>query len=199
MRAVKVVVFALVVLAAFVAPAVAAEPGNIIRGGLQYVWIQGGQSYRVNGVNINVDTNPGLGVYLAYEWRTKMVGFEVSAAWSNHEGSGTIPSSLYDNERVTGEFDMLPLSVAATFHVFGRSYVDLYLGPVVGYYFMSKSMNDDFGYGAQIGADWNVSDKGLALNTALKYMFLSPDIAGTGGLSYDVDPLSLQVGLTYRF
>ncbi|MCU0231641.1 MAG: outer membrane beta-barrel protein [Acidobacteria bacterium] len=199
MRAVKAVVLALVVLAAFAAPAVADEASNIVRGGLQYVWIQGGQSYNVGGVNVNVDTNPGLGVYLAYEYRMKMVGFEVSANWSNHDGSGTIPSNNYRNTRTTGEFDMLPVSLAANFHVFGRSYVDLYLGPVVGWYFMSKNMNDTFGYGAQIGADWNLSDKGLALNTALKYMFVSPDIAGTGGLTYDVDPLSLSVGLAYRF
>lgn len=199
MRAVKAVVFALVVLAACAAPAVADEASNIVRGGLQYVWVEGSQSYEISGVDININTDPGFGFYLAYEWRSKLIGVELSGAYSNHDGTGSMKNFNKSTRQVTGEFNMIPVSLAANFHVFGRSYVDLYLGPVVGYYFMSESMDDTFGYGAQIGADWNLSDKGLALNTALKYMFVAPDIDGSDGESYDVNPLSLQVGLAYRF
>lgn len=199
MRAVKAVVFALVVLAAFAAPALAEEPNSIVRGGLQYVWVEGEQSYDIGGFGVNINTDPGFGFYLAYEWRSKMIGLEFSGAYSNHDGTGSYRNFNKKTTQVTGEFNMIPVSLAANFHVFGRSYVDLYLGPVVGYYFMSESMDDSFGYGAQIGADWNLSDGGLALNTALKYMFVSPDIDGSDGQSYDVNPLSVQVGLAYRF
>jgi outer membrane protein W len=197
MRAVKVLGLALVVLAACAAPAVADEASNIVRGGLQYVWVEGNTSYEIEGVDINVDSDPGFGFYLAYEYRMKMMGIELSAAYSNHDGTGSVDLDK-STKQFVGEFNMIPVSAALNFHVFGRSYVDLYLGPVVGYYFMSEDMDNAFGYGAQIGADWNLSDKGLALNTAIKYMFLSADINETNA-EYDINPLSLQVGLAYRF
>ena len=197
MRAVKVLGLALVVLAACAAPAVADEASNIVRGGLQYVWVEGNTSYEIEGVDINVDSDPGFGFYLAYEYRMKMMGIELSAAYSNHDGTGSVDLDK-STKQFVGEFNMMPVSAALNFHVFGRSYVDLYLGPVVGYYFMSEDMDNAFGYGAQIGADWNLSDQGLALNTAIKYMFLSADINETNA-EYDINPLSLQVGLAYRF
>ena len=197
MRAVKVLGLALVVLAACAAPAVADEASNIVRGGLQYVWVEGNTSYEIEGVDINVDSDPGFGFYLAYEYRMKMMGIELSAAYSNHDGTGSVDLDK-STKQFVGEFNMIPVSAALNFHVFGRSYVDLYLGPVVGYYFMSEDMDNAFGYGAQIGADWNLSDQGLALNTAIKYMFLSADINETNA-EYDIKPLSLQVGLAYRF
>jgi len=197
MRAVKVLGLALVVLAACAAPAVADEASNIVRGGLQYVWVEGNTSYEIEGVDINVDSDPGFGFYLAYEYRMKMMGIELSAAYSNHDGTGSVDLDK-STKQFVGEFNMIPVSAALNFHVFGRSYVDLYLGPVVGYYFMSEDMDNAFGYGAQIGADWNLSDQGLALNTAIKYMFLSADINETNA-EYDINPLSLQVGLAYRF
>ena len=184
MRVAKAIVLALVVLAAFAAPALAEEPNSIVRGGLQYVWVEGEQSYKVSGVGINVNTDPGFGFYLAYEWRSKMIGLEFSGAYSNHDGTGSFRNNNKKTSQITGEFNMIPVSLAANFHVFGRSYVDLYLGPVVGYYFMSESMDDSFGYGAQIGADWNLSDGGLALNTALKYMFVSADLKNLNGIEY---------------
>ena len=188
---------ALVVLAACAAPAVADEASNIVRGGLQYVWVEGNTSYEIEGVDINVDSDPGFGFYLAYEYRMKMMGIELSAAYSNHDGTGSVDLDK-STKQFVGEFNMIPVSAALNFHVFGRSYVDLYLGPVVGYYFMSEDMDNAFGYGAQIGADWNLSDQGHALNTAIKYMFLSADINETNA-EYDINPLSLQVGLAYRF
>jgi outer membrane protein W len=197
MRVVKVIALALVVFAACAAPALAAEPNNIVRGGLQYVWVEGNTSYKIQDYHINVDTNPGFGFYLAYEWRSKLMGLELSTGYSNHNGSGTA-TNLKNNDRVTGEYNMIPVDLALNFHVFGRSYVDLYLGPVIGYYWFSENLDNGWGYGAQIGADWNLSDKGLALNTALRYMFVSADLKELNE-SYDVNPLSLQVGLSYRF
>ncbi|MCU0230450.1 MAG: hypothetical protein MUC67_03620, partial [Acidobacteria bacterium] len=84
MRAVKAVVFALVVLAACAAPAVADEASNIVRGGLQYVWVEGEQSYDIGGFGVNINTDPGFGFYLAYEWRSKLIGVELQGAYSNH-------------------------------------------------------------------------------------------------------------------
>ncbi|MCU0223117.1 MAG: outer membrane beta-barrel protein [Acidobacteria bacterium] len=198
MRAVKALSLALVVLAACAAPAMADETSNIFRGGLQYVWVEGNTSYKIDGVNLDIDSDPGFGFYLAYEYRMKMLGIELSTAYSSHDGTGSASGLSKSTKQITGEYQMIPLSVALNFHVFGRSYVDLYLGPVVGYYFMSDDLDNAFGYGAQIGADWNLSDSGLALNTALKYMFVGADVKNLNE-TYDVDPLSLQVGLAWRF
>lgn len=198
MRAARVLGLALVVLAACAAPAFADEASNIVRGGVQYVWVEGNTSYSFDGYDIDVDSDPGFGFYLAYEWRSKMIGIELSGAYSNHDGTGSVNNFNKKTKQFIGEFNMMPISAALNFHLFGRSWIDFYLGPVAGYYFMSESMDDAFGYGAQIGADWNLSDKGLALNTAIKYMFLSADIDGTDE-EYDINPLSLQVGLAYRF
>jgi len=198
MRAVKLLGLALVVLAACAAPAFAEEPSNIFRGGLQYVWVEGNTTYEFDGIDVAVDSDPGFGFYLAYEYRMQMMGIEMSAAYSGHDGTGSVSDFDKSTKQVLGEFNMIPVSVALNFHVLGRSWFDLYLGPVVGYYFMSDELDNAFGYGAQIGADWNLSDQGLALNTALKYMFVSADLKNLNA-DYDVDPLSLQVGLSYRF
>lgn len=198
MRAVKLLGLALVVLAACAAPALAEEPASIFRGGLQYVWVEGNTSYKIDGIDISVDTDPGFGFYLAYEYRMKMMGIELSAAYSAHDGTGSSSDLSKSTKQITGEYNMIPVNLALNFHVFGRSWVDMYLGPVVGYYFMSDDLDNAFGYGAQIGADWNLTDKGLALNTALRYMFVEADLKELNE-GYDVDPLSLQVGLAYRF
>ena len=198
MRAVKLLGLALVVLAACAVPALAEEPSSIVRGGLQYVWVEGNTTYDFDGIDVSVDSDPGFGFYLAYEYRMKMMGLEVSAAYSGHDGTGSTSDLSKKTKQAIGEFNMIPVSLALNFHVFGRSWVDMYLGPVVGYYFMSDELDNAFGYGAQIGADWNLSDKGLALNTALKYMFVSADLKNLN-TDYDVDPLSAQVGLAYRF
>lgn len=198
MRAVKVLGLALVVLAACAAPALADEASNIVRGGVQYVWVEGSSAYDVSGVDIEVDSDPGFGFYLGYEYRMKMLGLELSAAYSSHDGRADVSGLSKSTKQFAGDFNMTPVSLALNFHVFGRSWIDFYLGPVVGYYFMSDDLDNAFGYGAQVGADWNLSDKGLALNTAIKYMFVSADLKDLN-FEYDIDPLSAQVGLAYRF
>jgi hypothetical protein len=49
MRAARVLGLALVVLAACAAPAFADEASNIVRGGVQYVWVEGNTSYSFDG------------------------------------------------------------------------------------------------------------------------------------------------------
>ncbi len=156
MRMVKILALSLVVLAAVAAPALAAgETSNIVRGGLVYTWVNGNQNYEYFGENIEFSTDPGFGGYLAYEYRfSKLMGLEFSTGYSNFDaGSDTPKSSSKSTDTFFQQqkYSMTPIALALNFHVFGRSYVDMYLGPVIGYYFISRNLDDDFGYGVQMG------------------------------------------------
>ena len=204
MRMVKILALSLVVLAAVAAPALAAgETSNTVRGGLVYTWLNGTQNFSYFGQNVEFTSDPGWGGYLAYEYRfSKLMGVEVSTGYSSFDAGFNAPKNAKSTDIVFTQqkYSMTPIAFALNFHVFGRSYVDLYLGPVVGYYFMSRALDDAVGYGAQIGADWNVSDKGLAINTSISYIALSPDtnVNGING-GYNINPLSLQAGIAYRW
>ncbi len=202
MRALGLLGLALVILAASAAPAAAQEASNVVRGGVQYTFVSGASSFRVSGDSVDVSIDDALGFYLAYEWRSKLLGLELNAGYSKHDGttdySYTVPGKSSITESGSGSFTMYPINLAINFHVFGRSWIDLYVGPVVGYFILSDDLDSTWGYGAQLGADWNVSDKGLAINTVIRYQWVSSDISGTGE-SLDLNPLTAQAGLAYRW
>lgn len=200
MRAVKFLALALLLFAVFAGPAVAQDFTGVFRGGLQYVFLDGDGSFEIESIDdIDIKTDDAIGAYVGYEWRSKMFGLELGASYSEHDITGRLRLSKVSLSEDT-KFRMYPITLALNFHVFGRSYVDFYLGPVVGYYFFSggdADIDDEFGYGAQVGADWNLGG-GFAINTALKYMILAPSVADVRG-DYDLDPLSLQAGVAWRF
>jgi outer membrane protein W len=202
MRAVRILGLALVLPAASAAPILAQEASNVIRAGVQYTFVSGTSSYDVSGDDVNIEVDDAVGFYLAYEWRSKLLGVELNAGYSKHDGTSSYSYDLFGKRSITasgsGSFTMYPINLALNFHVFGRSWVDLYLGPVVGYYILSDELDSTWGYGAQLGADWNVSDKGVAINTVVRYQWVSSDISGLGE-SLDLNPLTGQLGLAYRW
>jgi outer membrane protein W len=202
MRAVRILGLGLVVLAASAAPILAQEASNVVRAGVQYTFVSGTSSYEVYGDNVDIEVDDAVGFYLAYEWRSKLLGVELNAGYSKHDGTTNYSYDLPGKSSITasgsGSFTMYPINLALNFHVFGRSWVDLYLGPVVGYYILSDELDSTWGYGAQLGADWNVSEKGLAINTVVRYQWVSSDISGLGE-SLDLNPLTGQLGLAYRW
>jgi outer membrane protein W len=191
-----------VVLAASAAPILAQEASNVVRAGVQYTFVSGTSSYEVYGDNVDIEVDDAVGFYLAYEWRSKLLGVELNAGYSKHDGTTNYSYDLPGKSSITasgsGSFTMYPINLALNFHVFGRSWVDLYLGPVVGYYILSDELDSTWGYGAQLGADWNVSEKGLAINTVVRYQWVSSDISGLGE-TLDLNPLTGQLGLAYRW
>ena len=202
MRAVRILGLALVLPAASAAPILAQEASNVIRAGVQYTFVSGTSSYDVSGDDVNIEVDDAVGFYLAYEWRSKLLGVELNAGYSKHDRTSSYSYELPGKSSITasgsGSFTMYPINLALNFHVFGRSWVDLYLGPVVGYYILSDELDSTWGYGAQLGADWNVSDKGVAINTVVRYQWVSSDISGLGE-SLDLNPLTGQLGLAYRW
>ena len=147
------------ILTASAAPAAAQEASNVVRGGVQYTFVSGASSFRVSGDSVDVSIDDALGFYLAYEWRSKLLGLELNAGYK-HDGTTDydVPGKSSITESGSGSFTMYPVSLALNFHVFGRSWIDLYVGPVVGYFILSDDLDSTWGYGAQLGADWNVSD-----------------------------------------
>jgi len=202
MRSLKTACLVLGFTMACATPALAQEPSNIIRGGVQYTFVSGTSSFDFLDDRVDISIDDALGFYLAYEWRSRMIGIELNAGYSKHDGTSDysydFPSKDSITESGSGSFTMYPINVALNFHVFGRSWIDLYLGPVVGYYVMSGDFDNTWGYGAQLGADWNVSDKGLAINTVIRYELVSADIADVDE-SIDLDPFTVQAGLAYRW
>lgn len=200
MRTLPVLGLAPVILALGLSPALAQEPSHIIRGGVQYTVVSGNSSVDIEDDTADVSIDDAVGAYLAYEWRSRMIGLEINAGYSKHDGSTDYSFDFRSKSSGTdlGSFKMYPINLAVNFHLFGRSWIDFYLGPVVGYYYLTDDLDSTWGYGVQVGADWNVSDKGLAINTLIRYQLVEADIAGVDD-SIDLDPITGQVGLAYRW
>jgi outer membrane protein W len=128
-----------------------------------------------------------------------------------------------------GEIDLTPLTVGVNFHVFKSDAVDFYLGPFVGYVFYGDfelkggtasfqipslpafqesftsgtiSIEDDFAFGAVVGADIPFGGQGWMFSGALKYFKTKAEIdePGAGNAAeLDVDPWEIFVGLGYKW
>ncbi len=203
MRAIKFLALTALLFGVFAGPAVAQDFTGTLRGGVEWVLIDGDTTFKfdnLGGERLAVNSDDGFGLYLGYEWRSKMFGLELSGGYSKHDVNGKVRYN-YSKRQFSGDsdFSMYPLNLALNFHVLGRSWLDFYIGPVISYVFFSGGVDidDAFAYGAQLGADWNLGG-GFAINTALRYQYLSPDVPGADS-SLDINPMTFQAGVAWRF
>ena len=109
-------------------------------------------------------------------------------------------------------------SAGLNFHLTPDKPVDLYIGPMLAFATFSDvgfrvqvdgatasqdfATDDDFAFGAQIGADTSRSaTPGWALNVTARYYDIDLGVTDDEGTTTNVgfDPIALSVGFGYRF
>lgn len=166
-----------------------------------------------------------IALLLGYERRvTDLFGVELMVWNAKHDVDGSFDGEYWLLDSGTGELiengtiqftetlgdvKVMPLTAGLNFHLTRQSRVDLYIGPTIGYVFYGDldvederlSIDDDFTWGATLGLDLPMGDKGWIFSGALRYLDTeaSPDDLGPGDQSMDVSPWILQVSAGYRF
>lgn len=147
----------------------------------------------------------GLGVTLMYA--EPEVGLAVTATTQLiDDATGAVLSESTGSVARRGSGEMTPLLVGPNFHFGPNDNVDLYAGPFLGYVFYGDItieddravIEDDLAYGAVMGVDVPFGKGSLAFSASARYMVTKAE-AKEGGDGIDIDPLTLLVGLGYRF
>ena len=130
--------------------------------------------------------------------------------WINDINSGElIETGPLDETEELGDLTFTPLTFGANFHLTRGSRIDLYVGLFLGFVFYGDldiegekvSMENGFTRGANLGIDVPFGEGKWALNVALRYQNIDAEIDEEGfeGDPIEINPLTLQVGASYRF
>lgn len=166
------------------------------------------------------DTSFGAGLGLEYR-ASRRIGVELATLTS--EISDEVSFDFF-GETVTIESTLRMTLVLAklNLHLTPDHRADLYLGPVVGRMFYSDldvevhnflgetitgqaKTEDDWAWGAHVGVDVPVGDRGLFFTAGATWLDAQVEIEGdpedeeSGDLRSDLDPLVAQIGFGYRF
>ena len=180
------------------APVLADEPKGALRLAAAWVGIDGSgaiDDIDENGLADEVSFDDAVGLVLEYEYRYgKLLGLQLGTLHCSPDYTVTSDGG----QEIEGDSRTFTQPhLALNFHVFGGSRVDLYVGPHLAYTFF-ENLEDQFGYGAQVGADIGLTQGGLFLNLGARYTFTDAQDDDIG-LDTGFDPLTLQVGIGLRW
>jgi outer membrane protein W len=204
------------------APAAAADAGWKVR--VSGVWAD--PDFRWEQVSElderqSATTSSDLGFGLGLEYRlSDRLGIEAGVAWLEPEVnvSVEIPSVIEISESDSLGFN--PITVALNIYLTPNSSVDVYVAPMIAYVryddltldlgmFCDPGMlclfhfdvDDDLGWGAALGVDIPLGDRGWLLSASVGYLDTDIDVTDTDGDSeaFDFDPVTASVGVAYRF
>ena len=196
----KYSIWLLAALAALANPAIAAEPGDwIIRAGPYGITPKSN-----NSDIVSVEDGFGLGFNFTYHWTENLAVEVLAAAPFSHD------IELLDGTKVA-ETKHLPPTVSLQYHFdtdsafrpyvgAGLNYTLFFdektLGPISG---TSLSLEESFGLAAQLGADFDLSDR-LVLNVDLRYIDIETDASldGVALTKADISPFVFGVTLGWR-
>lgn len=171
-----------------------------------------------SGDRVVADADSELGFGVALERRfSPRLGLEFGVL--NAEPDVSLQADLAGLPRLTASdsVGMTAITVGLNVHLTPGKAVDLYIGPLLGYVFFDDvgfraqiagevlaqdfSTSDDFGLGAQIGADIPLGDSAWAINLAAKFLDATLEVTDEDGEETDLgfDPLILSFGFGYRF
>ena len=121
-------------------------------------------------------------------------------------------------EMTDDEADYWNLSLGLNFHLTPESRVDWYVGPFIGYagidgnrfnllgQSVTRDADGDFIWGGQVGLDWPFGDSPWGFHLGARYTDFSVEIEDEGLGEADeelgeigLDPVTIEVGLSYRF
>jgi outer membrane protein W len=166
------------------------------------------------------DDDPAFGVGVGLEYRaSRRLGVELSALTAEIEEELTF--GFFDDSVTIGTaLRMTPVLAKLNVHLTPDSRADLYLGPVAGRMMYgdfdvtvhssldgetvrgSVKTEDDWAWGAHIGVDVPVGDRGLFFTAGATWLKAEVEIEDPeegGTFSSNLDPLIAQVGFGYRF
>jgi outer membrane protein W len=173
---------------------------------------QGG--VEVGGATARVKTDCGAGVGARGEYQfSRWLGVDIGALAS---GSAEVRASagIGDIGTAVQVSSFVPLTVGLNVHLIPRSRPDLYIGPLLAYSIFSdvgvqtgltgatsfESVDNDLGYGAILGLDLPLGQKGWLFNLNLRH--IKTEMNGREGsdrIDADYDPTIFAIGFGYRF
>ncbi len=183
-----------------------------MHGRAALTFISPNDNISIDGEDVDSKIDSALGLGLGWEYRfNERVGLDLNWFYGKHDVS--LGGEKFDSTK------FMPVTVGANFHLTPDKKVDLFVGPVVGYVFYSDLQNgstkieldNDIVYGVNVGVEYPFKDK-VAFFGSLKYLKASsdgavrvPELVPTRALvtvanpEVDVDPLVLQVGVSFRY
>jgi|SRR6185436_11042903 len=165
------------------------------------------------------DTTFGGGLGLEYR-ASRRLGVELSALTSELDDKVEFDFFGEDTLTIESTLRMTPVLAKLNLHLTPDHKADLYLGPVVGRMQYgdldievrgggesargSARTRDDWAWGAHVGVDVPVGDRGVFFTAGATWLKAQVEIEGDpedeeGDFRSDLDPLIAQVGFGYRF
>jgi len=166
------------------------------------------------------DTAFGAGLGLEYR-ASRRLGVEVSLLTTELKDKETFDFFGEETLTVESSLRMTPVLAKLNLHLTPDSKADLYLGPVVGRVVYddfkievrsegesargSIGTKDDWAWGAHVGVDVPVGDRGAFFTAGVTWLKtevgieVDPEDEEEGDVSSDLDPLVAQIGFGYRF
>jgi outer membrane protein W len=155
-----------------------------------------------------VELDSAVGFQASFEYMaTDLIGVEPRISSTGHdvtvEGSGVPEFDL-------GEIDLLALTANVNFHLRRGAKIDLFVGPTIGYAFWddleseifatSFPADDEFIYGVNFGLDMPFGEQRWGFSAGLNYLLTDVSLEGSAvEPDLGVDPMQLNVGVSYRF
>ena len=170
---------------------------NIFRFSLGWVEPYADTTVTIQGQDVNLESSGAATGLFDYEGRVlPWLGLDVQASYGMSQVTATPSaggtSTSQDITNISGTFGV-------NFHFFGRSRVDLYLGPYASYSSFYSTFEDAFGYGAVLGLDFALTKSGLALTSSVRYTITDTDLTADPSISVSYDSLLFELGLGWRF
>jgi outer membrane protein W len=149
-----------------------------------------------------VETDNALGAGLVFEIRQEhYFGVEIGFLATRFDFKVT------QTDEVFAQAIVVPLTIGVDFHLLRRNVnPDLYITPLVSYNLWGDlesvdtdekiKIDNEWGYGAVLGLDIPLGERGWQINLALRYLRMS---ASVGPDAFDVDPVFGEIGFGYRF
>lgn len=195
--------------------ALAAEPGWQLR-------IRGAQvdpDFRFEEVDdvgdrvvVEADSEIGFGLGLEYRVNNR-IGVELAALHASPDLDLRVES--VDELTVTASdgLGFTPITLGVSVHLTTDAPIDVWVAPQVAYVLYddvtvsamgeteSLDVDDDFGWGATLGADLGLGDGPWSVNAAITYLDTSIEVADDEGdsESFDFDTMIYSVGVGLRF
>ena len=208
-RGTVLVSFALL-LALSAGPAPADKGDIVVRFGAQFSSPTGdlSETEGLDTMKLEADSTTGGGVSVEY-MASDLIGINTGIGFADTDVDATLTAPGQPTQSATlGTSTMMPLTVAANFHVARSEKFDFYLGPEVGVVFYSDldfnlpdeadmRLEDDMAYGANMGLDVPFSER-WAFCTNVKFLKTAADPKDDSG-ELDIDPWMVGVGFGVTF
>ncbi len=167
-------------------------------------------------VQAGADSEIGFGLALERRYSPRL-GLELGVLHAAPDVTLDVALGIGPRFSVSDSVGFTAVTAGLNIHLTPDKAVDLYAGPLLAYALFDDvgfqvqvagqtlaedfSTDDDFAFGAQIGADIPFGDSPWSLNLAARYLDVGLEVTGDGGEKVDLgfDPLILSAGFGYRF